>query len=343
MIRKLLIFFLLLFLFFPLNAGESINKIIATVGNVSITQLDYLKMQEKYNKLAKYISKDKQKRKKNGYSKKSKIIDMLITRTIVNITAEEETIQVNEKRIESEIEKRMQMMNIDNLEDFKKTIEAQSGIPFKMWKSELPFQIKKGQLMQIRVTTKMPTEQDIRKWYNKNKAQIGIELKYREIAIVPQNSTIKEEKRIFHEISQIEKELKKNPSAFSLIASGPRNKSNLRGGLRTFTPVFEIYQNSKIITAILSRLRKGGISEIFRDEQKRYVILRLEGKRFTPLEQVRGGIQNILMRQKEEEAFSDWIAERKKEIPIAIYDRKYLAEHKMKPPDETFNYSKINP
>ncbi|MCB1188903.1 MAG: putative peptidyl-prolyl cis-trans isomerase [Leptospiraceae bacterium] len=343
MTLRFITFFTLFYFVSSLYSGESINRIIATVGHTSITHLDYLKMEEKYDKMEKFLPKNNTKKGKKSPSKNTQIIDMLITRTIVDITAEEETIQVNEKRIESEIERRMEMMNIKEKSEFEKAIEVQSGIPYKLWESELPYQIKKGQLLQIRVSAKMPTEDEIVKWYNQNKAKIGFELRYREIAIVPKDNSIQEEKRVFSEISEIMKEIKKNPSAFPFIASGPRNKSNLRGGLMDYAPVFDIYNNSKIITSLLSRLQNGEISDIFRDEKKRYVIIRMEGKRFTPLEQVRNGIQNILMREKEDKAFMDWIDERKKEISISIYDKQYLVENKLEAPDETFKYNKINP
>ena len=76
-----------------LGSAESLNKILGIVGRISITQIDYDVAKEKYNKIEKFIP-DQLIQK--GKSLKTKVIDYLIINAIVDMTAEEETIQVNE-------------------------------------------------------------------------------------------------------------------------------------------------------------------------------------------------------------------------------------------------------
>jgi putative peptidyl-prolyl cis-trans isomerase len=330
-----LIFFLLNFLSLNLYSKEPLNKIIASIGNRTITKLDYDKALENY----KLIYKNTKSPYKGSLN--TQVIDHLIAKKIIEITADEETITVNQKRVESEILKIMENSGITDRATFEKSISDRMGMPFQVWVDELPIQIMKNQLIQIRVPVRPPSEEDIQKWYNQNKSKIGYEFKYREIAIIPRNTSFDEESRVSNEINQIKKEIKKDKSSFNLIASGPRNNSSLKSGYLDWTPIGEIYKQHKFVANYLMQLEVGQVSEIFRDETNRYCILKVEGKRYTPIENIKRFIQNILQGEKIESSFDDWINERRKELPIFIYDKTYISENKMEAPDESFNYDKL--
>lgn len=317
---------------FPL---ETINRIYAVVGNKSITELDYEKGEEKYNKIF--------KNSKSPYkgSHKTQVLDFLISKAVIEITADEETITVNEKRVESEIDKIMENSGNPDRASFEKFITEKTGLPFDIWVSELPHQIMKNQLMQVRVPVKAPSEDEIQKWYQQNKSKVGFEFKYKEIVISPKNASIEEESRVLNEIKSIQKELRKDRSSFNLIASSPRNNSPHRNGSVEWTQVGDIYKNHKYTANYLMQMEAGNISEVFRDERNRYCIIKSEGKRNTPIELLRRYIQQLLQGEKVEESFDEWIRERRKELSIYIYDREYLTENKMEAPDESFNMDKI--
>lgn len=313
---------------------ESLNSIIAIVGGISISQVDYEKGVERYKVISRFAPPA---RKKQSF--RSQVIDFLIDRAIVDIIAEEESIQVNEKRIEAEIEKRMEQTGSRDLEEFKRNVVRQTGMSFEDWLADLPYQIKKGQLLQIRVNVPLPSETEIRNWYNANKSKVGFEVKFREIAIAPKNSSIDEEARIYEEIAEIRTKVLKDPSLFRLIASGPRNESRFKstGGFSNWIPAFELYKQSPILANIASQTKEGKISEVYRDENKRYCILYMEGVRPTPLESVRRGIQNLLYRDKEQQAFEDWLVAMRKEVPITTFDPIYNKEHNIQVKEEVYN------
>jgi len=333
-IKKIFLITVLIFSSSAVFSAESLNKILAIVKNISITQIDYEHGEEKYKKLSKFLPKVNHRA-----SMKTQVLDFLIARAIVDITAEEESIQVTEKRIETEIEKRMEVMGIKDRATFEKNIQSQTGMNFDMWISELPYQIKKGQLLQVRVNTKLPSDKEIQEWYNANKNKVGFEVKFREIALIPPKNSLEEETKISKEITSIRNETLKDPGAFKLIASGPRNQSNYRanGGLVDWIPAFELYKLNKIAATIAMGLQEGRVSDVFRDERKRYCIIKLEGKRPTPLELVKKGIQNMLYRDKEEDSFDGWILSRRREMSITIYDKEYIKENKLEAPEESFN------
>lgn len=323
----------LLWVLFPshrVRSAESINRIIATVGNQSISELDFDDAQEKYQKLQRFL-KNEDTRK----SLRTRIIDFLIDRAVVDSISEDESIQVNEKRLESEIDKRMELMGITSRKQFEKAIESTSGMSFDLWYTELPYQIKRGQLLQYKVPNHPPAEKDIRNWYNQNRDKVGFEIQFRQIAIAPNNDSISEESRIHKEASDLKKTLNADPASFGLVAGSPRNTDPVlraRKGLVDWISSFELYKTSRSVATAASSLSVGSISEVFRDERKRYCVLKVEGKRPTPLDSVRQGIGNLLMREKEDENFSKWVREQRTVVPIQIFDESYKKENKI--PDQ---------
>ncbi|WP_425460195.1 putative peptidyl-prolyl cis-trans isomerase [Leptospira semungkisensis] len=315
-------------------SAESINRIIATVGSQSISELDYDDAQDKYMKLSRFL-KNEDTRK----TLRSRIIDFLIDRAVVDSISEEESIQVNEKRLESEIDKRMEMMGISSRKQFEKAIEGSSGMTYDLWYSELPYQIKRTQLMQYKVPNIPPTEKDIRAWYNQNRDKVGFEIQFRQIAIAPANDSISEESRIHKEAADIRKTVQADPASFSLVAGSPRNTDSTlraRKGLIDWVSSFELFKTSRSVAAAVSAVPVGGVSEVFRDERKRYCVLKVEGKRPTPLENVRQGIGNLLMREKEEDNFQKWVKDQRSSVPIQIFDDAYKKENKIPEHHETF-------
>ncbi len=317
-----------------LSAYESLNQVIAIVGNQAITQSSFEKGAEKYKALSKFLPASRKKG-----SLHSQVLDFLIDRAIVDIVAEEESIQVNEKRIEAEVQKRMESQGITDPELFKKTVSQQFGQPYDLWLEDLPFQIKKGQLLQIKITPPLPSEQEVLGWYNKNKNKVGFEFKFRELIFSPANSSIDEESKVFQELNEIRSKSMKDPSFFKLVASGPRNESRHKatGGLVNWIPTFELYKSQPTTASVLAQVQQGKVSEVFRDDRKRYCLVYVEGVRPTPLDAVRKGIQGLLFRDKEQSTFEEWLVTTRKTTTITIFDPIYLKEHNIVNPEEKYN------
>ena len=320
------------------SAPESINRIMAIVGKISISQLDFERGEEIY----KALQKQKKQIKAQKSSWKTQVLDFLIARAIIDITADEESIQAGEKNVEAEIDRLMKLSQVTERPQFEKLITEKTGLPFDIWINDLPYQIKRGQLLQVRVSIKPPSEQEIQSWYNQNKQKVGFEIKFREICLVPKNSSDAEEQRISGEINNIKKEARKDRDAFNLIANGPRNQAYAKG-INDWTPTFEIFNRSPALVNVLGRLDDGKVSDAFIDDKRRYCIVRMEGKRPTPIDTIRRNIQEIIQRERVDSSFDDWILTRRKEVLITVYDKEYIAENKLETPDESFNFSKIEP
>jgi putative peptidyl-prolyl cis-trans isomerase len=326
--------FSLLLVSADLRAYESLNQVIAIVGTHAITQSTFEKGAEKYKALSRFAPAARKKG-----SLHSQILDFLIDRAIVDLVAEEESIQVNEKRIEAEVQKRMESQGFTDPELFKKAVSQQFGQPYEIWLEDLPYQIKKGQLLQIKITPPLPSEQEVLAWYNKNKNKVGFEFKFRELIFSPANSSIDEETKIFQELNEIRSKSMKDPSFFKLVASGPRNESRHKssGGLVNWIPTFELYKSQPTTASVLSQVQQGKVSEVFRDDRKRYCLVYVEGVRPTPLDAVRKGIQGLLFRDKEQATFEEWLVNSRKTTAITIFDPIYLKEHNIVNPEEKYN------
>lgn len=275
-----IVFSLLFAPLISLSSYESLNAVMAIVGPKSISSLDYEEGIERYKNLSRFFPNYRKKG-----SLHAQVIDFLIDRAVVDNVADEESIQVNEKRIEAEIQKRMEAQGISDLEQFKKAVQTQFNLPYDVWLEDLPYQIKKGQLLQIKVSPPLPSEQEVLAWYNKNKSKVGSEFKFREIVFSPSNASIDEESRVFNELTEIRNKSLKDPSFFKLVASGPRNESRYRlnGGLVNWVPTFELFKTHPTTASVLSQVGgPGKISEVFRDDRKRYCLVYIEGMRPTP-------------------------------------------------------------
>lgn len=332
--QKLGIIFFLAGMISSLFAYESLNQVLAIVGTKSISQLEYEQGVERYKQISKYMAPNRKKG-----SLHSQVLDFLIDRAIIDIVSEEESIQVNEKRIEAEIQKRMDSQGITDLEQFKKIIAQQYNAPYEQWIDDLPFQIKKAQLLQLRITPAPPSEQDILAWYSKNKAKVGFEFKFREFVLSPVNTSVDEEQKIFQELNDIRAKSIKDPTFFKLVASGPRNESRSKssGGLVNWIATFELYKTQPITASILNQVGPGKFSDVFRDDRKRYCLVYVEGMRPTPVDSVRKGIQGLLYREKEQSSFEEWLAGMRKTTSITIIDPVYIKENSITNPEEKYN------
>jgi len=286
--------------------GEQVNSIYMVVGKKAITKIEM----ERINKLVGFISKV-ENRKVNPE-------DFMIEMLIIEQVSEEESIIVNEERINNEIEKRRIAANLKTVDEFKNIIEKESGLPFDLWKDVLRYQLLKQLIIQIQILVPQPTEKEIEDFYNKHRKDIGIEVLYREI-VFPKTYTIQDEKNIYEIVKSTYNQIQGNPNSFAEIAKDLKeNVSPYKagGGIRLWTPIVDIAREDQVVAGALFQLPVGSISPIFKNQNGQYVILKIEGKRPIPLEKVQELIRSRLYYDKTEEAFQDWIKQKKQNLII---------------------------
>ncbi|MBE7437660.1 MAG: hypothetical protein HS115_04325 [Spirochaetales bacterium] len=251
--------------------------------------------------------------------RQEKSVQMLIERAIIDREARNESIIVSDARLEHEINQRMQMAGISSEEAFRKSIERDTGMDFKLWKDELRYILIRQQLVQIKLNVPRPEDSEVETFYRKNRHRIGEEVRFREILLRPSSGSLDEERRISSIARETQRALRGNPALFSGVARTLADNSSPRraaGGLYDYMAIHEVAEKDRVIAAVLHTLRRGQVSEVFRDRRGNYVILYLENKRPVPIDRIRELIRNRLYFEKEQEVFSAFLEERKKETVI---------------------------
>lgn len=285
--------------------GESFLTVRYIVGETAITDRDIESVARHFKGTAR--------------QRQEKSVQMLIERAIIDREARAESIIVSEARLEHEINQRMQMAGISSEEAFRKSIERDSGMDFKLWKDELRYVLIRQQLVQIKLNVPRPEDAEVESFYRKNRSKIGEEVRFREILLRPSSGSLEEERRISTIARETQRALRGNPALFSGVARTLGDNVSPRrgaGGLYDFMAIHEVAEKDRVIAAVLHTLRTGQVSEVFRDRRGNYVILYLESKRPVPIDRIRELIRSRLYFEKEQEVFSAFLEERKKETVI---------------------------
>lgn len=293
--------------------GEVINRIRYVVGDMPITDIDIENMMD-------YLQKTHAPLK--GVSLHDAAVDELETRAIVDLEARDESIIVSDARIENEVKRRKEFSGITDDEKFKQTVERETGLPYDVWLNDLQYQIKKRQVVQIRVNVPLPEDSEVEKFYQENRTRIGYEVSYREIVVRPTNPSIAEEQRVSQLARNVWVKVRQNPSLFDSEARNlTENVSPYRsaGGLHPYSPLQEVAQSDQILAGVLYSMGPGEISSVFRNSNNQYMIVQLVAKRPVSLDKVRDIIRQRLYIENEDKAFDEWIKRRKKEISIVSF------------------------
>ncbi len=288
-------------------AGEVVNRVRYVVGDIAITELDIEQMKGtlKYLQKARLVPEDARDP-----------VEELIKRAIVRLEATKESLLVTDARIEHEISRRKEAAGVTSDEEFQKLVEKQAGMPYRVWLEDMPYQIQKRQIIQLKVQAAPPTKEELESFYRKNRDKVGMEVAWREIVFVPRSAA--DERRIASVARDVHTSLSRNPRSFARVAqTHPENRSRLAaaGGYNGYEPLHELARNNNRLAGMLYQMGAGQVSPVF-VEAGRYYIIQLVGRRPTPFENVRRLIQGRVMLEKEEQEFHRWIERQKKEIAI---------------------------
>lgn len=288
-------------------AGEVVNRIRFVVGDIAITELDIDRMKETIKHLQKSRLTPEDARDP---------VEELIKRAIVRLEASKESLLVTDARIEHEISRRKEAAGVTSDEDFQKLVEKQAGMPYNVWLEDMPYQIQKRQIMQLKIQVPPPTTKEMEAFYRKNRDKVGVEVAWREMMFLPGSSS--DEMRVASMARDVHNTLRRNPNAFPRVAkTHPENKSRAAaaGGYHGFEGLHELARTNNRLAGVLFQLSPGQMAPVF-VENGRYYIIRLESRRATPFDNVRRLIQGRVMLEKEEQEFHRWIEKQKKDIAI---------------------------
>lgn len=295
-----------------LSANEIIDEVVAVIGNEAITAIDLAKEAEIY-KTRKSVKKDKR-------NIESQVLDLLISRAIVDIVAREESVTVPPERIDSTIQREMDMRGVAKLDDYKKKIERELKTPFEEYRKEIGRQLKTQQVVQLRVSVPNPTPSQIDEWYKLNKAKLGKKYLFRMVAIPFTAST---EKSVSQSMNKAYALAKKSKNGIAIAAQQySKHASKSRGGLMGPYRLDEVAQIDPILAGAVNSTKVGQMSQVFVG-QNNYYFIKVENAKDIPVDEVYDQVRALLQSQNEQLAFTDWVREQRNKVSVTVYLKDY--------------------
>ena len=294
-----------------LTGATVVNEVVAVVANAPITQIDLIQETQKFLK--------RTNAKKDKRNVQSQVLDILISRAIIDVIAAEESVTIANERLENAIKKEMNNRGILREADFKKMIKRDMGIEFEEYKIELARQLKTQQVVQLRVSVPNPSPSAIEEWYNQNKGKIGKKYTFRMIAISGGN-----ELEVSKKMTQARNEGKNSSAAFAKAAAKYSvHASKARGGLMTDMRLDQVAQIDPILAGAVNGSPMHQASQVFVGEGGVYYCIRVESFRAIGLEEVYDNVRAILYSQNEQIEYANWLKKQRKHIAVTIYMKDY--------------------
>ncbi len=292
-------------------AGEVLNELIATVNNYPITALD----------LDIAVQEFKQSRAPRDHRNlESQVLDQLINKAIIDIVLEEEAVFISDKRVNSWVEEEQKRMNLTP-EQYEKLLQKEKHMTVDEFKEEIREQMKRQNVMQLRVDTPNPTRQQIESWYRKNKQQIGKKYHIRMIQIKFTPGDTKDELRV----NKMMKE------AYAMAVNDfegaaqkySEHSSAARGGLLSWYRLDElIAMYPQVMVEKVYTTREGQVSDIFVAEGA-YYIVKIDDTAAIKLEEVEDLIRQRIAAENQQAAFGKWLKDQRKLMAVEIYLKNY--------------------
>ncbi len=243
----------------------------------------------------------------------SEILDRMIESKLIHQAAERMGIHVSEIEVDRAIEDVKKRNNIDQ----STLIQALSAnnMTYQDYREKMRNDITEVKFIDKVIKSKVTISDDeIFSYYNRNKDRFTDppEVRLRQILLlVPREASDVEKKEIYKRALAVLEEIKRGAD-FSTLASrysdGP-NASN--GGDLGFVKMGEI---DPALEKVAFRLDIGEVSPVITTSNGFHILLVTDKRkgRQKPLSEVKEEIQSIIFKDKEKEAFNDWLEDMKK-------------------------------
>lgn len=290
--------------------GTPLNQVYAVVGEIPITELDIEKEIDHFKK-RKGVKKDKR-------NLTSQVLDLLISRAIIDMVARQESITVSQERVQKAIEKELEMRNLKDEKQLAAQVKKALGISWGEYVRELRRQLKTQQVVQLRVSVPNPTPSQVEEWYKLNKDKIGNEYIFR--IILKTYSNTQEELKVSRLLNSILPQARRSFAATAQKHSD--HPSAKRGGLMGPMRLDELIQYDNVLAGAVAQTKPGRVSQKFRGK-KGYYLLKVEKVQNISIDKIYGRIRALLHSQNESSAFAQWIKTQRKRIAVQIYYENY--------------------
>ena len=344
----------LVMVLFPMSstAWEPYDKVIATVNDTAIVQSD---VELKYASLLK--TRPAAKNKANY--EKSRILDQFIEDELVNQTAQESSIIINDKKVMNRLEgllksylsrnlKQGEDLNAltasyskiiiakveadrdskkgpkidDRLNGFFNHIKQTQHEEFNVFFESVKSQIRRQDFLSISLGVSPPSEQEARAWFNANKGKLGQELWVKHILIIPKGGSFAAERDANTKLSDIRKRALAGESFEKLAVQYSQDPGSAsQGGDLGWIMPAEL--DPYFAGNVFNNYKQGSITNVFKSGFG-YHIAKYYGRRAITFDKVFPMISQKLYYEKIEAQFKKWVQTRRQESEIKIYMPNYV-------------------
>jgi peptidyl-prolyl cis-trans isomerase SurA len=335
----------------PAYSWERYDSVIAVVNDMTILESD---LDNKFNQLLKFkqIPKDK-------YAfEKSRILDKFIEDALIQETAAQESIVVNDKRVLLQIEEFMRRYYAPKIKNKKKLdtliskmiarlgkklsdvpmiipdkevdakldefigfLETKNQLPFKDFFEEIRSQLIKEQVISIAIGATPPSKEEAMDWFKKNKSHLGDEVWIKNILIRPSGNSFEAVRAAFKKISEIRKRVIAGESFEKLAGAYSQDyETAARGGDFGWKLLGEM---EPYLAGSVNTMRSvGQISQVIKSGLG-YHIVKLMGRRPLTYDKVERLIMYKLYSENMYQQFKKWVMKKKRESEILIFLKDY--------------------
>ncbi|MBI5681802.1 MAG: peptidylprolyl isomerase [Deltaproteobacteria bacterium] len=259
------------------------------------------------------------KKKKMVTEVRSKALDQLIERKLVEQASNKTGISVSEREIDNAIDDVKKENNLTH--DTLLTALAANGLTYKEYRNQLKDQIRQMKFMGKEFRSKITiSDEDIEAYYIQNRERFYEPIRFRFYHIflaMPPNATIAQRQYIEQIAKEILLKIWNGEDFVTLTLKYSQGPSPENGGDIGFLKAGEI--DPSIEKAVLG-LNAGETSSVIRSKIGLHIIKLLEKKEkeVRPLEAVKEDIKNILYRNIVDERYKLWLEEQKSTAHIEV-------------------------
>jgi peptidyl-prolyl cis-trans isomerase SurA len=251
---------------------------------------------------------------------RKKILDDLINEAIVEQVADDESIVVNDTRVDNEIATMMERSKVKDKDAFIKAIEKEQGITYAMFRIQLKKQLLMDQVMTFAIDFTPPSKQDAKDWYDKNKNSPALlQFNIKQI-FLRSGSKFEEQKAVNDRMKDMQRRIGAGMSFEEIARKESQDLSAKNGGDMGWVMLSEIDQ--VFAEGIYTAYNPGSMT-ILRSAAG-YHLVKFIGKRITPFEEVEPRIYNMITNQRRLEQFMKWLEQRKASSDLKIIDEEAI-------------------
>ena len=292
---------------------DTIANVVAVVGNIPITNFD----------LANETAALKKRRgwRKDKRDIKSQVLDLLISRAIVDFIAQQESVTVSQERVENHIKKEMGRMGIKNEKTYWNLIYQRTRLRPGDYKRETKRRLKTQQVVQLRVSVPNPTPSQIQEYYKiRGKREFPPKVLVRMVRMRYKKGNTKDEYRVSKLCRSAHAMARRNFAGAAKKYSDDGSKG--RGGLLGWQHLHELAGIDPILAGAVNNTRTGTMTQRFNGDGACY-FAKVESRKAVPIDDVYEIVRAKLYAQNEEAAFAQWVKQQRKRVSVNVFLDKY--------------------